>query len=594
MTAMIKTTCVLALLCSSLSAQNDEVQRGLKILPVADLLRGSSSPRPPRLTDLSNRADRQDRNPALLATGRYRVLGRGELEELVLSSMRGDDDEISASLQAANLFLEGPEEGLAEAEELVNALRGAVARRTEIRARLFRVETDTPYPAMASAADLRPLVADLSTIWEGVTTALSGQQVSLALTKLTRYVNEVQTEVAQDSSIYDPETGTMFEGIDLVVESHSMIASGDRALYCQFALAERNRGIQLLSTGVRNMMSIGIPDLSTTSGSFSGRVQNGGALLVSIQSRAGEGSNLLLVLQVRDLDQGQAMAPVGKTLLLPVSAITSKSLRDRPAPVPADGVAYTNGRYPALSDGFGFPEMDAGPSIEGGHLVELISQSLGELADEEDSYLTEISNGLAAGYLIVQGSEALHAGARRVLGSLEDRMVQSVQVQVRSRLPEISPSTSIFSQVGASSAGEGPTQKVVTFPTMLDHSSLVFSGTETAVVQDYDVEIAQEKSSVNPVVFTVFKGLSVTVSPAMHGEDLGAEVDVAVSYFPEPTLQRMGWEEGGDLFHLQLQRAEFHQDGPVQAGTHAFLGWGPRIQDGGVTRQSNLTVRIDR
>jgi hypothetical protein len=114
------------------------------------------------------------------------------------------------------------------------------------------------------------------------------------------------------------------------------------------------------------------------------------------------------------------------------------------------------------------------------------------------------------------------------------------------------------------------------------------------VVQDYDVEIAQERSSVNPFVYTVFKGLSVTVSPALHGEDLGAELDVAVSYFPEPTLQRMGWEEGGDLFHLQLQRAEFHQDGPAQVGTHAFLGWGPKIQDGGVTRQSYVTVRINR
>ena len=584
------TSLILLTTLSPAQLQQDNGQgRRLKLLPVSDLLLAVQAPRPPRLGRLS-RLDREENSRGLLVGERFVCLEGDFLQDLVRSSIGEAADEISMVLRDRTLVVSGAPKHVLEVEQTIGALRRAMTQRFAVVARLHRIDTTREFPATATAAEVAEWTTGLPLLWSGRATTVSGQQIVLSQEKLSHYVWDVDVEVSEESSIGVPKTTTMFEGIRLVVESHALIGSTDRVFKCQFAIGEKDRDIQMLSTGVSGMATIGIPYLRASSGSFSGRVDHDGALLVSIQSREGAGSNLLLVVQAGTLAGPTANeVSAGRTLLLPISALTSPSLQ---YPVPLVSQSDSDANEATARGGYwpiDIGEMDA---ERGEHLVGLLRESLGELLEQDDSAVELTDNGFGNAYIMIRGDEKLRTQARKILATIQNSRMQTVETRIRTELQKAPQTNSTFTRIDTAASAERELLHALTFPSLLGHEAIVFKGMETAVLRDYHVEIAKKAAISNPVVQTIFSGIATGVRPTLQDKGIGADLRVFIQHVPKPELQPTAQAKGGDLYHVHLNRAQFRHTGALRMGATVDLGWGPHLTAEQHSLRMHQTVRF--
>ena len=568
---ILPATILLALTALSPATAQADAQdaRGLKIISISDLLFRTQPPRAPRLGKLSGRRRGDENFPRPLAKSEFFCIEKGQFLDLIRSTCGDVADEVSMIVRGQSLLISGKNSHVAEVEQIVKVMRRAMTQRFAVNVRLYRIGTDQ-YPAAASARQLTELTKDLTPIWHGHTKTLSGQQVVLAQENFTRYVCDVDVEVAEEISVGQPVTTSMFEGIRILVESHALIGSTDRVFKCQFALCEKQKELKLQSTGVQDMPSIGIPHLAAISGAFSGRVEHDGALLVSIKSRAPADGNFLLVVQASPSAANPTEISAGETLLLPISALTSSSLQfDMPLTRSEEDPEGARGGYPVIKF-----EVDDGGN-RGETLLSLLRESLGSLLDEGGAAVDMTSNGSGHGFILVRGSQKTRTEVRRLLAALHDQWIHGVEVQLTTELLAVPRGSSTFSALSQVNPSSREVLHSLTFPTLIGDTALVFKGIESAVVRDYEPEIANKTTLSNPAVQTTFRGLAVAVRPTVQGKTNGANLYVEISHIPTPTRQSTAQDSVGDLYHVNVNTAQFTRSGAVKLETKVPLGWGP-------------------
>lgn len=577
----------LAGLCMTAPTQaqaNGSPARTLKILPISDLLARARPVRSPRFGVLSSTLWAEDRTNLLGHGKPFGPINSDALLELIRRGVGDEVDDMSLMVKNHTLIVSGDAGNVAKTEGVVAALRQALTQRIAVHARLYRIRATDEFPATADASTIAELVKNLPLLWKAHSTALSGQQVAMSQERFTSYIGDVDIEVAEEAKIGDPKTTTMFEGIRLVVEPHALIGTTDRVVKCQFAIGEKERDTEDVSTGVKSLSHIGIPHLRASSGAFSGRVKSDGALLLSLQSRGDSGSNLLLVVQT-----GKVGSPVGnevsagRTLLLPVSGMAGGSLR-----------ADSSLKFESEGDRGGYPNLEEYEEAEdlGEMLVNLLRESIGDELDNGDASIDLTDNGHSSGFILVHGSEKIRTQARSLLITLQDHWLRTTEIKLRTTLEPAPATTTTFSELSPTTNQPGPTYHALTFPSLHGHTALIMKGVESAVIQDFDVEIASKSTLANPVVHPTFSGLMVVFRGAQQGRDYGGTLAVDLQYLSEPRRQPTGQNDGGDLHHTRVHRARFSHNGRISFDQSIPMGFGPRLRDEQKGLRMHQTMRF--
>ncbi len=167
--------------------------------------------------------------------------------------------------------------------------------------------------------------------------------------------------------------------------------------------------------------------------------------------------------------------------------------------------------------------------------------------------------------------------ARSLLITMQDHWLGTTEIKLRTTLQPAPVTTTTFSAID-SITGTGPTYHALTLPSLHGHTAVVMKGVESAVVRDFDVEIAQKASLSNPVVRTTFSGLVVSFRGARQGGNYGGQLAVDLQYLSEPRRQPTGQGDGGDLYHVRVHKAHFQHNGRIAFDRSIPMGYGPRLR----------------
>jgi hypothetical protein len=550
-------------------ARAQEPARVLRMVSVRELASPAPEHRAPPFGSFLGFASDSEASQPLLGPGPA-SLQPGDIAALV-GQLR-ESLQVSISNRGSVLMLTGAEDDVRQAEGLVDRLRAAMVREIRLDAALYRLATQQAFPAVATADALARLTAGLPRVWSASATVHAGMRAALASTRLTSYVRDVEGEVAQDSQIADPKVDRAFEGVHVLIEPHSLVRSKELVLIGQFAFGERRGPFENRRTGVKDHPSIDVPFLDVNSGTFSGRLAEGGALLVGVRSAHAYASNLLLTVQATATEPGAQ--PADDIAIFPVSALISGALRSKSRPVQGALSPLEFVHDEAAEDYFGPRNTD-----------EL-------LATLEESGLQEGYRAERGGYLIVRGTAAERELAADVLQSFQDRWLRTVQVETETLLLGATDG-GVFSADDAMNA-PGELLHGVSFPALLGRSHAIVSGRETTTVADFDVEIAQEARFANPTVRPLFDGMLLSCLPypgAAQGA-IGAQLELEVFHTLPTERRALEMLVGGDLYLPQTSAARFAHDGSLVAGRDLVLGAAPEVRVGARPQRTAQILRI--
>ncbi|MHC4514481.1 MAG: hypothetical protein ACYTKC_20660 [Planctomycetota bacterium] len=570
----IATACTLFLslpLCAQGDGQRD---RGLKMIPVRHLLFRAGPADAPRLNTLLQAEDEPRR---LLPEREFQVLQPDQLVELVRTATGRalDEDEASLQIIAGTLMVTGPKKTITAVEKAVHGIAAVMGRRLHLEARLYEARGNHTYPAVIKAGDLAETTQNLPMLWKVQAVSYSGQQIAMAQERFTSYVRDADVEVASKAKIGDPEVETVFEGVRLLVESHALVGGKEAVVLCQFAIGDLREPIAQRATGVAELSALGRPKLDSNFGSFGGRLHKGDALAVQVQSSAGSGSNLLLVLKVGD---GRTRAGViGATgavggpdtmAILPISALTSPSCMTLSEEIDEEENDVSDGHLPRWSEAHG-EENEGDDCLDADQIVELLSSSL-NLEQMDD-----VSVDHAAGYVLLKAGQGARAQAVRLLRSLQDQWLRTVEVRSTTTLTRVETSSGTLARPAAKE--ESRRYQSVTFPALLGRSHLLVKGVETCTTRDFDAEIAEESAILDPMVVNVFSGMAVNVTPVVAGQDIDVRLKLQLNHVTTAARRPTEQKEGGDLFLPTANHTCFVRNGAFEQGVDVSLGWGPVI-----------------
>lgn len=530
--------------------------RVLRVLPIRDVLGTTRAPRPPRLGTLlraqpstTELLESWDGPRSLVSPNDFRNL----VEQLLPEAARAASD-VQILDRGGNLIVTGPPEVVERIVQVARSAAAALVRNVEVQAALYPLP-ERELPVVAGAAELADITKDLQPLWRARALTRAGNPVALANERLTPYLADVEVEVASRAQIGDPQIWTLFEGVRLVVQPHVLAGSDDVVLMCQAAVGERRSELHTLATGVDGLPTLDVPDLDVLFGAFSGRVPDGGALLVSCRSARELGGDFLLVVSAR-----QRRAPVGAAEgvgYFPITALVSPSLRFEPRVVHPDSDAGSRALGVVFEPA---PSSDVG--LARGDMTNLLQDLVG--AGERAGSLVD----RIGGHVVVRDSPEFVRAAGAVIAELEKRSLRTIAVSVSS-LRE----------------GEhgGEVLQRLDLPTLLGRSHAMVCGRETTAVADLDVEIAQRSSISNPVVRRVFAGLVVSSNVYGEAESRAMHAEVAAAAMGERQRRPTEGKGGGELWAPEVDHALYTYDGPLGDGV-IDLGLGPAFE-GAPTRQ---------
>ncbi len=565
---------------SQLQAQstNGQAERVLQSVPIGYIIGSQSRPTSPVLGSFLMSTDRE-RTSGLL-TWQNRLPSADGLIELVRSIGGAAFDEDGAYLeaQANSLMISAAPDAVRQARRNLAYAGEIIARPIRIRVSLYRTSGSVDLPATVSAAALPTVAREAELLWSGSSVTRSGRKVALGRERHTPFIGDVDVEVAQKAKIGDPVVYTLFEGVRVAVEPHSLVSGDELVLLCQYAIGDRRGEIPSRSTGVDNLPSLDAPSLDTVSGSMSARLANGGAMLLCAGGTSEGGSSLVLMVSASFDTQSPAADP--DFALVPISALSTESLSARVLAYDQHG---RGGDIPPRPDSpfpLGVEERERS-TMSADQIVDLSQQILSTRMDED---LASVD--VMAGYLVVRGNADDQGRISAMLKQQEDLWLRSVRVRAITG-QVAAPSTGITFPVRTSTDQASENLHSISFPALLDRPHFAMRGVETTSIRDYDVEIAQKAQQANPVIEKVFSGILCSVMPRRWGEGLGAELDLNLIDSGGIFRRPLEADYGGDLYLTRPASANFLHDGPVPSSGRIDLGDGPIIR----TRTSNWQTR---
>ncbi|MBL9079382.1 MAG: hypothetical protein JNL08_17910 [Planctomycetes bacterium] len=463
---------------------------------------------------------------------------------------------LSIQPHGSDLMVLGPTAMVGQVRDEVNQIAQALLRPLTIETAVWSgADLATP-PAVLGPGDWRTVFGDREPLWRSTAATQPARAVALDGQRWSRYVADVDTEVAQKQSISPPMTDAFGEGGRVVVLPHALLGGDDFALHVQFGFAQRRGAVRTVPTGVAGQPDLDLPTLETVYGACSARVANGGGLAVTLRGHAAGGGRYVLTVRITS-SVPPPSTTLGNFAVLPCSALVSSALQERaspPSPYP-DADAGDPLEFSEVGPGFG--------CIDPGLLQELVRTALGADAENEQTHVQ-----IDSGNLCVIGSEAVRSRVEATLRGLQDRAVRNVTIQ---------------HEVRGAGDGAAPLHEVV-LPTLLGREATVARLLETRVIDQLWVEIAQEASVYNPAIRTLQSGSWLRCRCAPWGEQQHVQLLTQCVQAPQPQLRSVV-PSGGNLMPTEVASARASLDGGVGNGVAVDHGDAPSMMlDGQLLR----------
>lgn len=480
----------------------------------------------------------------------------------------------SDALENARLEVIGVGDSLVAAGDpaVVARLREHVKAATQLLARPLQIEfavwdgTDRETPAaFLGPADFGRFAANRTPLWRSIATTRHGRAVALERMRWSRYVRDIDVEIAQKQTMSYPVTNQHADGGHAVVRPHLLTGSDEVVLHVQFAVAQRRGVVRSLQTGMTGASDIDLPALETAYGVCSGRVPNGGALAVTLRGNPATGGQLVLTVRVtgRTPPAGAPMQDLG---LYPCGAITTQALLQSVEPPPD--------RDP--------DEVSPGESHEGfGHLPEDILVQFLRAGLGADGDADGVSVRCKAGYVVVRGPTQLLAKVETLMRGLQDRLLRNATVVHRAPM----------STADASGAPGTSMLHELALPTLLGRELIVARCLETNIVADIFAEIAQEAGILNPKIDVLQSGSWLRARLSPLGDAMSVRLLVQDRYAPLPTARSV-MPGGGVLMPTEAGKSLAAHDGIVANGQAIEHGDGPAVNLEGRAWRSSLATTI--
>ena len=457
LSAMLRATLTLASFLSCLSAQGDDqvvAVRSLQAFRTPSLQRGAqpafdhradgnSLPR-----DASARADSVEPGWLLpfLEHRHAAALQRGDL------TLVGDDNSVA---------LRGEKAAVNACLADLDAIAAALCRTIEVTAYRLPVPTNGLPSSYSDQKSLRTRLMAGQPLWTATATTRPGGAVQLGDARWTSMVRDVDAEVAEEASIYDPQVEATFRGARVAVTAHAL-PGGDLLLHGSWRVATGDAAAEVPTGGDRP--NVQTATRRTSYLTFAGRVRSGDGLLVGAREEGEDGLQFVLAVHARYL--GPPAPPANDLLVFPASAWhatvdASFSLRAGPLA----------GEEPGDR-----PPVQELPVLSPRNLAPLLGAGEGEAAMHGPT-------------LIVDASNAACARAEAALRQLADAQVHNAELRFV-RKPESGQSRLEFVQ-----------------PLLAGVPAHAFLGRTRDYVADFNVEVAKKATAANPLVSPVRDGI---------------------------------------------------------------------------------------
>ena len=183
---------------------------------------------------------------------------------------------------------------------------------------------------------------------------------------------------------------------------------------------------------------------------------------------------------------------------------------------------------------------------------------------------------IGGGYLFVRGSEPAVARARLVLQSLQDRLIQTVEIR---HTAELQATT-----VEITDEPSRPMLHQISLPSLLGREANVYRLHESNCVADVGIEIASEAGGLVPAMQLLQSGCWLRARVVPVGDLLHADINLQCAIAPVPALRSV--MPGGGVL-MQAQVATLDGNVTVSQGVNILTGCKLRINM--ATNAANLS-----
>ncbi|MFT7536824.1 MAG: hypothetical protein ACI85K_002778 [Hyphomicrobiaceae bacterium] len=318
-------------------------------------------------------------------------------------------------------------------------------------------------PAFIDGQALQAALAATPPLWSARAVTRPGGSVQLGDERWTTYVRDHDSEVAEDSYIFDPKVDHLFQGTRVQLTVHAL-PSDELLLHGSWLTSD---SLQLSETSIgKGQPMVDLPYNRTAHISFGGRVTDGAGLVVAAHRDGKQGMSFLYAVRARYLSPPPQRA--NNLFVFPATAWTDST---------RTGWSMRAAWFAGANDKDSHPLLDGMPLMSPADL---------------GNFLTPQAEGtarMAGSTLIINDNAAVCARAEAALGQLVDAQLQQAELRITQTSKNDHVATHIVQPVLANMQAEA------------------FIGTERALIGDHEVEIAQEASSNNPTVKVVRSGV---------------------------------------------------------------------------------------
>lgn len=425
--------------------------------------------------------------------------------------------------------------------------------------------------------------------------ATNRQRVHTSALSSQSYVRDYDIEIAQHQAIADPIVGLRQDGYLLDVTPVITHDGSTVLVETRFASAETGAILQFLSgepaLGVIEEPDVAIQQTKTSLMLPQGRTAVLSASTFSRGPRPGWSSVVLLRagIQADPLPPDPATQEKRVLRAYDIAAITREP---RSYPGPRLGVLRL-GEPPIGGTSFSLTESaDSGMVVDPDSLIELLHANVAPESWENRLNMATVS----AGQLLVYNSpeaqkqveEFLNglAAARARLIAVEGWLVAMDESEWRTRRVGFGgaevPEAAWTELLGAAAKGE-TVRMIGSVRTLGQNGSRFHSarGAQRALVLDYDVEIAQGASALDPVVTELCEGISLDVTPLMVGDGKLIQLDLRPSIVLAAEAQTFEMQpKGARVQTLSLTDFGLQTQTLVAEGQATLVGMTTRAEGG--------------
>lgn len=479
-----------------------------------------------------------------------------------------DDGSLRIESRDADLLVFGDTNTITKVREELRELGLVVTRPLQIEVALWAAGSTPLAQGILGPTEYAQFAEQHRMLWRSRAETTNSRPVALDQQRWTRYLRDVDVEVAQKAKIANPVTDAFSEGGRVVVVPHTLAGGDDLVLYTQFGLAERRGEVAHVATGVPEQPDLEIPTLETVYGACSGHIQNGGALAITMTGAAGSGGNRILTIRATS-KVPPATANLQGLGIYPISALCSQGLTQMLTP--PDPYPVIGDRKPVAeeitneSPGYGAMTADA--------LLYLLESALGSDVGENFQMREQ------GGFLFVFAEATRLARIEAVLRSLQERCLRTVTIHHQGRLAA--------SPGGAESAG---ILHNLTFPTLIGRYGTLCRQLETNIVRDCYSEIAQDAATTNPEVAGLQFGNWVRVRTSPLEPLVHLDLQAQSAQGEVPAIRRLS--PAGALMPPSVASTRAAHNGAIANGRPIDHGDGPIVRNDGALCRSDLVTIV--